>query len=49
MKLIALSTTTLVALSSIGLIWSEVKALEQQQDDGQVFEIWNQTNELSIS
>ena len=45
MKFIALSTTTLVALSNVGLIWSKVRAVEQQQD----FEIWNQSNELNIS
>ena len=47
MKLKALSATTLVALSNIGLIWSKVKA--EQQDSDQMFEIWNQSNELNIS
>ena len=48
MKFVALSTTALVALSDIGLIWSKVKAVEQQESD-QMFEIWNQSNDLNIS
>ena len=50
MKFGALSTTTLVALSNVGLFWSKVKAVEQQQQESdQMFEIWSQTNELNIS
>ena len=48
MKFLAISTTTLVALSNIGLIWSKVEAVEQQESD-QMYEIWNQSNELNIS
>ena len=48
MKFLAISTTTLVALSNIGLIWSKVEAVEQQEPD-QMYEIWNQSNELNIS
>ena len=48
MKFVALSATTLVALSDVGLIWTKVKAVEQQESD-QMFEIWNQSNEFNIS